>query len=311
MTPSLVFNELSALPLAQDNAAAKGYLDCLSEALLDRRIPVGNVFVGPKHFLQMPICAGYSIGRWLSEYRDRDTRLRLRLLLDDRRRDYDECVPADGLDSEVVEYRLDGSTTLGLRTALLADGLSFSVARDPWDVTQVLIEKSWIEANDVHTCRVSVPHASRPEHLGDHADWLRRARTQAPTNGLQLWAQRETLFESLDFCDCTEQQIKNLGGDGRPFRAVMRGLQELQTYCKSWTAGGFNIKAISYASGESEATLNKYGEDRTFLCPDGRYRQFSWHKKLDALRIHFFDFPATRRLLIGYVGKHLPIATHN
>jgi hypothetical protein len=91
----------------------------------------------------------------------------------------------------------------------------------------------------------------------------------------------------------------------------MRGLQELQNYCQNWTAGGFDIKAISYASGESEATLNKFGEQRIFSCPDGKHRLFSWHKKLDALGIHFFDFPATKRILIGYVGRHLDIVTKN
>jgi hypothetical protein len=306
MTPFLVFNELSAFPLAQDTAAAKGYLDCLSEALLDRRIPVGSVFVGPNHFLQTPICAGYSIGRWLSEYRDRDNRLRLRLLLEDRRRDYDDCIAADGADSEVVEYKFEGTAAAGLSTALLTDGLSLSVTRVPWDVTKILIEKSWIDDDAVRTCGLSVPHASRAKHLDDHADWLWRFKTPAPASGVHLWQQKGKLFQSLDFCACTEVQVVGLGGDGPLLRAVMRGLRDLNKYCEGWTSGGFNIKAISSASGESGATLDKYGDQRKFTCPDGKYRTFSWHKKLsDGFRIYFFDFPAERRLLIGYVGKHL------
>lgn len=306
MTPFLVFNELSAFPLAQDNAAAKACLDCLSEALLDRRIPTGHIFVGPKHFLQIPICVGYSIGRWLSEFQDRDSRLRLRLLLEDRRRDYDDCLAIGGFAHEIVEYNLNGSKAEGLSTALLTDGLSLSVARDPWDVTKVQIEKSWIDDDDVHSCALSVPHASRARHLDDHADWLRRFKTPAPATGLHLWQQKGTLFQSLDFCGCTEDQVVSLGGDGPRLNAVMRGLRDLNRYCEDWTSGGFNIKAIASASGESAPTLQKYGDQRKFICPDGKYRTFTWHKKLsDGLRIHFFDFPAQRRLLIGYVGKHL------
>lgn len=53
-----------------------------------------------------------------------------------------------------------------------------------------------------------------------------------------------------------------------------------------------------------------YGHARTFLCPDGERRVFSWHSKInyEKWRVHFIDFPATRRVLIGYVGKHLPLA---
>ncbi len=310
MTPFLVFNELSALPLAQDNAVAKGYLDSLFAALLDQRIPAGNVFVGPRHFLQIPICAGYSIGRWLSEHGDRDNRLRLRLLLDDKRRDYGECIPVDTAEAELVDYKLDGDTTVGLSTALLADGLAFSVTRDPWDITTVLIEKSWIDGNDVQTCGLSIPHAARPEHIDSHADWLRRVRTPAPVNGEQLWTQKQSLFPSLDFCAAAEAQIRSLGGDGPPLHAAIRGLRDLDNYCQGWTAGGFNIKAISSSSGESQSTLDMYSDQRTFTCPDGQSRVFSWHKKLGALRIHFFDFPAQKRLLVGYVGRHLDTAKH-
>ena len=116
------------------------------------------------------------------------------------------------------------------------------------------------------------------------------------------------MFPALDFCDCVEDQIKDVGGDGRSFRAVMRGLKDLQSYCETWTDGPFDIHGFNNASGESESTLNMYSEERTFRCPDGKGRVFDWHLKRGDLRIHFFDFPAERRLLVGYVGKHLPIS---
>jgi hypothetical protein len=53
-----------------------------------------------------------------------------------------------------------------------------------------------------------------------------------------------------------------------------------------------------------------YGAARTFVCPDGKKRLFSWHSKInyEKWRIHFIDAPAERRVLIGYVGRHLPLA---
>jgi len=51
-----------------------------------------------------------------------------------------------------------------------------------------------------------------------------------------------------------------------------------------------------------------YSAERTFLCPDGEYRLFDFHLKRWGTRIHFFDFPASKRILVGYVGDHLRIS---
>jgi hypothetical protein len=114
----------------------------------------------------------------------------------------------------------------------------------------------------------------------------------------------------LDFCTCVEAQLVNLGSADRRFKAALRGLHDLQNYCAGWVTGYFDIKALVRASGESQTTLQMYSGERTFLCPDGVSRVFQWHlKRDDATRIHFFDFPERRRILIGYIGPHLPIAS--
>jgi hypothetical protein len=65
------------------------------------------------------------------------------------------------------------------------------------------------------------------------------------------------------------------------------------------------------ATSESEATLNQYRHTRTFICPDGVPQVFKWHVRLTpgAWRIHFFPLDDKRQLIIGYIGRHLPIAT--
>ncbi len=53
--------------------------------------------------------------------------------------------------------------------------------------------------------------------------------------------------------------------------------------------------------------MNKYGKERTFLCPDDKERRFERHVKLKFCnwRIYFFPVkPGT--VFIGYVGCHLP-----
>ena len=47
---------------------------------------------------------------------------------------------------------------------------------------------------------------------------------------------------------------------------------------------------------------------RTFLCPDGEERLFSWHVRYTpgAGRIHFLPLGPREGCLIGYIGHKLP-----
>ena len=88
----------------------------------------------------------------------------------------------------------------------------------------------------------------------------------------------------------------------------MRGLRDLQYYCDNWNTDNFDIRRLPNASGESQSTLEMYSDERTFRCPDCDYRVFEWHLKRGDTRIYFFDFPDTKRILVGYAGAHLRIS---
>lgn len=75
-----------------------------------------------------------------------------------------------------------------------------------------------------------------------------------------------------------------------------------------WRKGGFDYHQLHPASGEGKATMDRYGDERNFLCPDGQKRTFEWHLKglPNAWRIHIWADSHSRKILIGYVGRHLP-----
>jgi hypothetical protein len=199
---------------------------------------------------------------------------------------------------------------LGLQLAHCEDGLAISFCSDEvWNVADVELEKTWVTDASIETCTVNVLHASRTCHLDSHIHWLKRW-TAGPANGRELWARRAELFPHLDFCDSVEEQISGLSGLEARFKVTLSALATLQRYCESWDTPNFDIHRLgngNYASGESQSTLNMYSNERTFKCPDGQKRVFQWHLKKGDTRLHFFDFPAIKRILVGYVGNHLRI----
>jgi hypothetical protein len=61
----------------------------------------------------------------------------------------------------------------------------------------------------------------------------------------------------------------------------------------------------------SPATLDRYESEYTFSTPSGTDFLCGWHISLspNAWRIYFAPEYETKRLVIGYVGTHLPTVT--
>jgi len=311
MTAFLVFNDLSTSRTVESVALAEGCLEAFSDILVDPRIKGKKILVVPDTFLQLQVAAGYSIGRWLSESKDGDREKRLRVkTLVDRRSLYEDCVPGEEMERQDVEYLCAGDAAKGLFVAYSIDGLALSVrSSERWDISLIDLDKNWLEGETVNSRVLKIPHCCRPAQLDGHVEWLQQRDQILPEDGSELWVERSSFFPSLDFCESVEWQLTSLGANDPRFKSILRGLIDLERYCGFWKSGGFDIHQLSNASGESESTLSRYGDERTFRCPDGEDRLFEWHLKRGEMRIHFFDFPVERRILVGYAGSHLPISS--
>ena len=156
---------------------------------------------------------------------------------------------------------------------------------------------------------VQVKHACSPVYVREHSDWIKE-RTWIPVRkGSDIWDHRNELYPRLQFCESVGEQLKDvLSGDSK-LRPIMKKLSEFEDFCKNWNSGPFDNEVIpGKVTPESPETLEKYGNVRTFRCPDGQYMVFSWHARITPgeWRIHFHPVEDKRQLIIGYIGHHLP-----
>jgi hypothetical protein len=204
------------------------------------------------------------------------------------------------------EFRHQGEIAIGLGVAYLLDALSVSfLSEQRWDCSRIELAITRLENEDEE--HLEIVHASRSNHVQEHADWIKNCIQSRVRDGLELWNRKDELFPNLIFCEVVGERVQSLGAENLMLQLVKNRLSELEDYCKIWTDEAFEPKSLRNVSPESQVTLQnpKYSKERTFLCPDGKERVFSWHAKLSfGWRIYFFP-NEERKMIIGYVGCHL------
>jgi len=126
-----------------------------------------------------------------------------------------------------------------------------------------------------------------------------------------LWDRRANLFPSLDLCLEVEEQIENLSANDPCFIFAVKGFADLQDFCVSWTSSTFDQHSLGNCSRESQPTMQQYGDSRTFTNPQGDKVVFEWHLKMFDFRMYFIPVVSTKRMLVGYVGRHLRTVKYN
>jgi hypothetical protein len=266
----------------------------------------------PASFHVSELATGYPIARWLNDQGvDREKRLFIGTLA--TKSPYFEdllgTTEAKGFDEAEFEFNATRADGLGVAYLLDAVGISLSTSA-PWNATNLRIIYRTLngESGELEEQEVDVRHVSTPEHSNTHAGELRNDQVDAVVSGPKLWDARAELFTRLGFCESVGPQIAGLTSGTGGLSIVFRSLMELQALCESWIEGTFDSRGIPNTTRESGATLQQFGEERTFTCPDGSAREFSWHIKRGSIRIHFIPDAVNKNCLIGYVGPHLRTA---
>jgi len=212
---------------------------------------------------------------------------------------------------DLSEFRYQGELATELGIAYLLDALAVSLLSEAkWDCSRLELSVRRLDENqEIIDERVEIVHASRRNHVLEHAEEIQHRIRTGVRDGAELWHRRAELLPHLEFCQNVGEQLQNIRTGSLMLRPIEKRLFEFEDYCQTWESGPFDPDSLpSKASPESQATIQQFGEERTFLCPDGEYRVFSWHVRLTPLawRIHFFPDVGPGRMIIGYIGKHLP-----
>jgi len=304
MLLEMFLNELSLTP-ARDLETAQAWAEQFVRTMVAatsrgvrRAIYVSDDYSGK------PLAAGYYWHDWVSDRRvDMELRRYYRSLT--TKSPFLRDHPALENVFAEIDCLVAGTVAMGVKAAYVADGLTVSVlSEEAWDCPSLVCEIHEIGDEDVISRSENVHHASTAEHVRMQTDWIHDRLQSTIRNGQELWHRLGEFFPRLDFCAAVEEQMTRLPSLSLP--SVVRGLYRLNAFCLSWQSGSFAAHGIECAvSPERDSTLQQYSDERTFICPDGQYRVFSWHVKLGQWRIYFAPCLGTGRLLIGYVGGHL------
>lgn len=324
MELALVFNELSRNQKAPDKATARQRMALFADVVKSAYYAQIRTLRTDFEFSRLELSDDYLIEMW---FNDIDVPEATRYFIKDLATTFQLIKPfAYDLaeNDETVQQKKDiivtcfNETAEGLTYAYLLESIGISFLSDPkWDQDKLRLSISELPegADDFVCSEVDVQHVTRVDHLMLHGKWIEERLQFSVGNGSVLWNKVKDWYPHLIFCENAKRQIKALHG-GRQLKKVVDRLFDLEKYCRNWTTGGFNGNEISNSSRESSLTMNQYGKEREFVCPDGKTRIFEYHLKglPDAWRIHIWadekrEFglapSGNRKILIGHIGKHL------
>lgn len=311
----LVLNERSFEPVAPSRPAAYGRIDTLVDVLVAAsQRGVRGALRSTDDATERPLAQAVTLATWLNDRSvDAEKRRRLRSALS----------KAPYVEAALTQLEASSEATLDVylgaalsRSATLAHRLdaplvSCDVA--PWDRDPLTARLETLEADTLVEQVLELCNLYSVDSVERRTPWLRERLQQELANGAELVQRARELLPRLDFVDAARAQLRALTGSERVFRFVLQHLFALNDRAAQWShdepsfTAGYRFRC----SDESQATLAKYRAARTFMCPDGQARCFSMHSKVnvDAWRIHFIPDRAALRVLVGYVGPHLPTAS--
>ena len=301
----LVFNELS---LAFPTSSIENGKDLMKELLLLYRhfVNIGlhkNILI-KNNFNGMLLCEDYPIEKWRN---DNSVDIELRRLFagfNDKAEFINEV-------DYMEEFVCEKGKSIGLLVAALTDSIALSFKSDVfWNDNFIKGKVISINYDNLVEELAEAMNASRKDNISQLIEIIHQKKDDEKCGiltGIELWERKEELFPYLVFCDSVENQITGI--QVAYIKQVIKKLDILNQFFKSWSGEAFNKNELPNVDPESSETLTRFKKEHTFKLPDGRELVFSYHIRYTGNyegRIFFFPDNITRKGIIGHVGGKLP-----
>ena len=311
MTMYVFLNELSQPrgPIAPEpgSRVVNGLVDLLRgikkrrrDTVLHSALPLREVLIGDS----------YSVGAWSGDGDRREEWRFLRSLQD--RAPFQVRLSELDIDLMEADYRLGEQRAEGLGLAHMFGGIAVSLDHDPrWRELHMAVVREALEETDdgdvdIVSAEVETVHASHPDHIEDHAEWLDRAYRQPVADGTDLWRRRGELFEYLEFLPRVAGQLAALPASHPWFGAAVVRLTELNEAMREW-----NPSLSPEPQYRSRVTPEH--AQRKMLCRfedlDGETRVFDIHARFTpgSGRLHFRLDAPRRKAVVAHIGRKLGV----
>ena len=319
-----MLNELSMSKVGSDETVRKLLAQFVKAAVAAERLGFQELRLLDRilpDLFQMNLLDEYSIGTWLQDKRvDHDLRDRFRGIVTASPLIKEEELEAFELYSRSEFFKsIEGThyQVWGLGAAHVYDSLAISLAsHSEWGKTEVEINHHFLDQEtNLKQVRAGVRNFSSAENLQAHQKWWDQRQKDALKDSAELWDKRHEFFSNIELCGEVERQLRQIGVS-KEFSQIVDRLRALDRYAAEWKEGDFSYKNLNATtnvrvSPESNLTLQKYGSQRKFVIPGHGKEIFSLHIKTGDLRFHFYADNTAKKIYVGYIGKHLRIASED
>jgi hypothetical protein len=310
----LILNELSFDGSAIDLDTARCWMEELGRTINAATIRgAERILRTHRDFWSIKMTSNYSISDWSNDQSvDRDIK-RFILSLAGKSPFIEDLVKDVELKVRMsTEIKIGHREANGLRLAELRNDPVVGVMSEEWRQNPLIISVDRLNSDGILKHEDSkVRNWHHSSEVERDRNWIRDRLADEVNSGEDLWNKRNLFLQKVEFVPNAEKNLRGLSGNETAFRHVVNHLLELNLQASAWNNGPFMNKHFIYKySEESKSTIQQFGEHRSFECRDGVIRVFSKHTKIGpgAWRIHFLEDANNRRVVVGYIGPHLPTA---
>jgi len=147
-------------------------------------------------------------------------------------------------------------------------------------------------------------NASHPDHVAEHADWLKALDYDALPKAATLWAERDDRFPGIRFLPRVRKDLNNLACSGAPYKQAIDTLSSLSSDVQKWEKG----KELLYSSKISDCEHFNRRQYCLVTDEDDKKYYFDAHAYFTggvAGRIYFRLDADKRELVVAFVGLKL------